>query len=261
MIPLLIYMGIGALGGILAGLLGLGGGLIVVPLLALYFADLGFPPEILMHIAVGSSLAAMVTTTSFATWVHLKHEEVWPIYRLMAGGVIIGSLFGSVVADFVPSVVLSVTFGVFAIFFSLQTFFVKWKPRKTEPRSMITICYSVLIGMITALLGIGAGTVGLPFLTNYQKASMHRAVAVAAALSLTVSIFGALTYLVTGLDEASLPNWTTGYLYWPAVVGISLGSPITAWGCAKIAHKLPVTILRRIFAVVLLVIGIRMLFF
>lgn len=261
LISLLIYMGIGLLGGILAGLLGLGGGLIVVPLLAIYFADLGFSPEILIHIAVGTSLAAMITTTSFSAWVHLKHEDVWTIYRLMAWGVVFGSLFGSLAADFVHSNVLSITFGTFAILFSLQIFFVKWKPRQGAPRTGVTIGCSVLIGMISALLGIGAGTAGLPFLTSYQKTSMHRAVAVAAALSFTVSIVGTATYLIAGLNEPLLPDWATGYLYWPAVLGISLGSPLSAWASAKIAHKLPVITLRRIFAIVLFIIGVRMLFF
>jgi len=262
MISVLIYLGIGALGGTLAGLLGLGGGLIVVPLLAIHFATLGFPPDILMHIAVGSSLAAMITTTSFSTWTHVQHNmDIWPIYKLMAGGVILGSLMGSLVADFVHSVVLSVAFGGFAILFSLQSFFVDWKERRGEPRSGVTSGCSVLIGMVSALLGIGAGTVGLPFLTSYQKVTMHRAVAIAAALSLTVSVFGTFSYLITGLNEAELPDWTTGFLYWPAILGVSLGSPLFAWGSAKVAHKLPVVVLRRIFSAVLMIIGVRMLFF
>jgi len=262
MTALLIYLGIGLLGGILAGLLGLGGGLIVVPLLAIYFAKLGFPSEVLMHVAVGSSLASMITTTSFSTWTHVQHKmDIWPVYKLMAGGVIIGSLLGSLMADMVHSVVLSVAFGGFAIVFSLQSFFVEWKAREGEPYEKVTQGCSVLIGIVSALLGIGAGTVGLPFLTSYQKVTIHRAVAIAAALSLTVSVFGALSYLVTGLNQEGLPDWTTGYLYWPAVLGVSLGSPLTAWGSAKLAHKLPVIVLRRIFSFVLLIIGMRMLFF
>jgi len=262
MISVLIYLAIGALGGILAGLLGLGGGLIVVPLLAIHFATIGLPADILMHIAVGSSLAAMITTTFFSTITHLRHErDIWPVYKLMAGGVIVGAFLGSVVADLVHSVVLSVAFGGFAILFSIQAFFVEWTEREGEPREKVTIGCSVLIGIISALLGIGAGTVGLPFLTSYQKVTMHRAVAIAAALSLTVSIFGTISYLFTGLNETALPVWTTGYIYWPAVLGISLGSPLTAWGSARLAHKLPVKTLRRIFAVVLFVIGVRMLFF
>lgn len=262
MISLIFYIGVGLLGGILSGLLGLGGGLIVVPCLALHFAFIGFRPEILMHLAVGSSLAAMITTTSFSTWSHLRQgAKIWPTFRLMAGGIVMGTLFGAVVADFVHSVVLSVAFGGFAILFSFQSFFVDWLKREGEPKAKVTIGSSFLIGTVSSLLGIGAGSLGLPFLTSYERLTMHRAVAVSAALSLIVSIFGTISYLLTGSFEDNLPPWTTGYLYWPAIVGVSLGSPLTAWGAAILAHRLPVNRLKQIFAVILFIIGVRMLFF
>ncbi|NGX57166.1 MAG: hypothetical protein K940chlam3_00049 [Chlamydiae bacterium] len=263
MVSILIYLGIGALGGILAGLLGLGGGLIVVPCLAFTFAKLGFPSDILMHFAIGSSLAAMITTTFFSTWAHHRMgTEILPIYKLMAGGIIIGSFLGALTADFVHSVILSVAFGGFALIFSFQYFLnIEWQRRSSEPNNRLTMGCSVVIGMISALLGIGAGTVGLPFLTSYEKAPLHQAVGIAAALSFTVSIFGTISYLFTGLNEPVTPPFSTGYIYWPAVLGISLGSPLFAWGSARVAHMLPVLALKRIFAVVLFVIGIRMLFF
>jgi uncharacterized protein len=263
MTTLLVFIGIGALAGVFAGMLGVGGGLVVVPLLASTFYQLGFPTNILIHLAIGSSLASMVVTTFFSTWSHHRNGVVMlPTFKLMAGGVVLGSIIGPIIASFFHSTLLGVAFGVFAILVALQIFFnVEWRAKPGEPDDGVTRRFSLVIGMVSSMLGIGAGSMGVPFLLSYRKMSIHQAVGNTAALSFAIALVGALTYYFTGVQEPDTPAWATGYIYWPAVLGVSLGSPLSAWGSANAAHLLPIGILRRIFAVFLFVVGIRMLFF
>ncbi len=263
MILLLVYLGIGALAGIFAGLLGVGGGLVVVPLLSTTFYYIGFPSGSLMHFAIGSSLASMVTTTFFSTWAHYRNGVVvTSVLKLMAGGIVVGSILGGIVAGFFQSKVLSISVGIFALLISLQIFFnVEWKSRAERPSDQITRAFSLIIGTLSSLLGIGAGSMGVPFLISYRKLSIYQAVGICAALSFIVSLAGTLTYYFTGTYLDGDPEWSSGYIYWPAVLGINLSSPFFSWGAAQMAHLLPIQALKKIFATFLFVVGIRMLIF
>lgn len=263
MISLFVYIGIGALAGVFAGLLGVGGGLVVVPLLSIYFRSIGFSSQIFMHLAIGSSLASMIITTFFSTWAHYRKGAIDIfLLKLMGGGIIVGSVLGAVIAGYMESAYLSYAMGILALVIAVQLFFnIEWKESKREPSNLVTRIGALIIGTIASLLGIGAGAMGIPFLLAYRKVSIYQAIGVAAALSLIVSSVGTLIFYLTGMFETTAAKWATGYIYWPAVLGINIGSPLVSWGCAHFAHLLPVIVLKRIFAAFLFTVGARMLFF
>jgi len=253
---------IGSATGFLAGLLGIGGGLIIVPLLTFYFHYMGFPHETLMHVVIGTSLASMVTTTCFSAKVHTKvHPEVLKFFKKMATFVFVGSVSGALLANVLYSDHLKMAFGIFAIGVALFIFFDPQFKNREHPPHMGTLHFgSFVIGFTSAIFGIGGGSIGLPFLTNYLNMEMHRAVGVAALLSVLVSFVGTIAYITTGSFQTVLPPDTSGYVYWPAVIGMNLTSPFFAYFGARVEERISVNFLKQIFAVILLGMGLKMIF-
>lgn len=258
----ILYLVVGVFCGLLSGLFGVGGGLIVVPSLIALFAWMEFPREILMHLAVGSSLGAMVATTLSSAASHLTHTRALiPLFLKYAGPIAIGALLGALLADHMASKVLEVLFGLF-VWVIAVTYLWQFKSEWPKKRTSYSTNFVTLtgIGTISSMLGIGAGTLGLPFFHRFEKVSMHVAIGACAALSFCVSIFGTLSYLFTGLETPNLPPHTTGYLYWPAILGINLTSPYFAYLGAHLAQRLPALHLKRLFGVLLIFVGAKMIF-
>lgn len=258
-LTLFLYFLTGALAGITGGLMGLGGGIVVVPALVFLFHSQGLMVEHVMHLAVGTSLTTIIFTAISSTWSHHRHGAVmWREVRSLLPGIILGCMLGAIIADYLPGEQLRRAFGVFEIIVALQIAFgLKPRAERTLPGKSGMIGAGTVVGGVSTLLGIGGGTLTVPFLL-WCNTDMRKAVATSAACGLPIALAGATGMLVTGLDTPGLPSGSIGYVYWPAAVLIALASVSFAPAGAWLAHNLRVDILKRIFAVVLLIIGIRM---
>ena len=254
------YLLLGAFAGTIAGLLGVGGGLIIVPVLVFIFTGHQFPVESIVHIAVGTSLASIVMTSLSSTWAHHKHAAVlWSVFWQLTPGIILGAFIGAAIADFMNANSLRTFFGVFELLVAAQMAMnIKPAPHRQRPNWLGTTSAGSGIGAISAIVGIGGGTLTVPFLV-WCNTNMHKAVATSAACGLPIALAGAIAYTLTGLNEVNLPDGSTGYIYWPAFIGIVTTSILFAPLGAKLAHRLPITTLKKIFSGLLFVLGIKML--
>ncbi|MGD8998808.1 MAG: sulfite exporter TauE/SafE family protein [Granulosicoccaceae bacterium] len=254
------YLLLGAFAGVVAGLLGVGGGLIIVPVLVYIFSQQGFAPEVIVHLAVGTSLATIIFTSISSMRAHHQHGAVqWQVFRQLAPGIMLGTFIGAALADFMSSTVLRSFFGVFELVVAAQMAMnAKPGPHRQLPGWTGTSLAGMGIGTISAIVGIGGGTMTVPFLA-WCNVAMQKAVATSAAVGLPIALAGAMGYVFTGWNETGLPDYAFGYVYWPAFAGIVIMSILTAPLGAKLAHKLPAAKLKRIFALLLTVLGVRML--
>ncbi len=257
---LLIYLALGAFAGLAAGLFGIGGGVVIVPVLTMLFDAQGIADHVVVHLAVGTSLGSIVVTSISAMRAHHQRGAVrWPIFRRLVAGVTVGALLGAVVADMLPTSVLRTVFGVFEIVVAIQIGFNFMAAAHRKLPSVPGMTFAgVVIGALSSVVGIGGGTMTVPFLV-WCNVSMRQAVATASACGLPISIAGAFGFVVGGWGVSGLPAWSTSYLYWPALLGIAATSLAFAPLGATWAHVLPVIVLRRIFCAILAVLGTRML--
>jgi len=256
---LLTYLLAGACAGMLAGLLGIGGGLVIVPALLLLFARQGFAADSLMHYAVGSSLAVIIPTSIASLLAHHRRGGVhWPVVRLMVPGILPGALASAWLARQLSSNGLALVFGVFvfavAIKLLLGTKPVAQRPLPGWPGLGVA---GGIIGLVSGLLGIGGGSLTVPYLMWHQLDIRH-AVGTSATLGLPIALAGTLGFIISGLDTPQQPGLNTGFVYWPAVAAIVVASvPMAPLG-VRLAHHLPRVTLQRVFALLLVVISVRM---
>lgn len=252
------YLAIGAATGFFAGLLGIGGGTIIVSSLALMFAAHGFPAAYVMHMAIGTSLAAIMAGAWASFRTHHRHNSVdWPTVRTMIPGLLVGVLAGAAIARFANTAFLKVFFLAFmALIIAQMVLGLRPRATRTLPGPTGLTVVALLIGVSSSLFGGGAAAVGVPFLT-WCNMTTHRAIGTVAALGFPVAIAGAVGYAVAGISVAGLPAWSAGFVYLPAFAGISVASVIVAPFGARLAHRLKGPTLRRIFAVFLIAIGAK----
>lgn len=259
---ILIYIITGAFVGFAAGLLGIGGGLIIVPVLTTVFAIYLGPSEHLVHLAIGTSLATILITSLSSVWAHHSHNAVhWNALKLLTLGVLFGAFVGGWSSQFFSSRSLAIVFGVLEIIIAINMLMaIKPSPHRELPGLPGNTVAGAVIGSIASIIGIGGGTLTTPYLV-WNNISMHQAIATSAAVSLPVALAGTIGFLIGGLGAVDLPEYSSGYVYWPAFFGIIVASVITAPFGAKAAHRLPVTTLKRVFAVFLLILAAKMLIF
>lgn len=257
---LLLYLALGAFAGLMAGLLGVGGGLIIVPVLAGIFQHQQMSAAVIMHLAIGTSLATIVVTSVSSVRAHHQRGAVlWPVVWRLTPGIVIGAWLGAVVADALPSAVLSKIFAVFVLVVAAQMAFgAKPAPHRELPGAPGMLATGGVIGAVSAVVGIGGGSLTVPFLT-WCNTAMRQAVATSAACGLPIALAGTIGFIVTGLNAAELPAWSLGYVYGPALVGVAFASMLSAPLGAKLAHTLPAEVLKKVFAVFLMLIGVKML--
>lgn len=258
----LLYLLAGALAGLLAGLLGIGGGLIVVPALAVLFVWQGIAPELAMHLAVGSSLAVIALTATSSIFAHHRRGAVrWGIFWRLAPGMVAGGFAATLVAHLLPGSALRFAFGCFTLLMAIQIGLGIYPLRPAAvPRAPVLAAGGLLTGLISVLVGVGGGLLTVPFLL-WCGLLTRQAVATSAACTLPVSLAGALGFTMAGSAAAGLPEWSTGYVYWPAVLGVAVLSMLAAPVGAHFAHRLPQRTLRRLFALLLAGVGGGMLLF
>lgn len=257
---LVIYLILGTAAGVLAGLLGIGGGLIIVPVLAFTFQSQGFDRGVIMHVAVATSLASVVFTALSSALAHHRLGAVrWPVVWRLAPGIVVGALVTGWVARFLGSDTLRILFGVFACVAAVN---MAWERGPSAHRDLpgpagVTVA-GAIIGAVSTLVGIGGGTMTVPFLT-WCRVDMRTAIGSSAACGFPIAVAGALALAVSGWGEANLPANSIGYVYWPAALAVALASVLAAPFGARLAHGIPVRMLKRVFAVLLAVIGIRLM--
>jgi uncharacterized membrane protein YfcA len=226
---LALYLTLGAGAGIVAGLFGIGGGLTIVPVLVITFQLQGMSEAVLTHMAVATSLATIVVTSISSIRAHHQRGAVrWELVK--------------------PQLIL----GIFVLLVTLQMLLnIKPSAGSKPPSTPELATAGVGIGWVSAIFGIGGGTLMVPYL-NWRRVVMQQAVATSAACGLPIALMGALTNIWLGWGEDELPEWSLGYVYLPAFIGIVLASYLTAPIGARWAHSLPQAKLKKIFALFLL---------
>lgn len=254
------YLGIGLFAGVLAGLLGVGGGLVIVPALVMLFAAQGFSADIVVHLAVGTSLLTIIATGASSTWAHDGHGAVdWPLFGQLALGLVPGAVAGGLLAAVIPAATLQGVVAVYVLVVAVQVLAgLKPAAHRELPGRLMRAIAGAVIGAVSAVVGIGGGSLTVPWLL-WHNVSMPRAVATSSACGVPLAAAGALAFVVAGWGQPLLPEGASGYVYWPAAAGIVLTSLLTAPLGARLAHTLPIPVLKRLFGVFLLLVAAKML--
>ncbi|MBV7412956.1 Sulfite exporter TauE/SafE [Aeromonas encheleia] len=256
------YLLLGAFAGILAGLFGIGGGLIIVPVLVFTYHAQGVSPDIITHLALGTSLPTMIFTGFSSLRVHKQAGAVdWLIIRRLAVGMLVGAWLGGMTANLLSASTLNVIIGCFAWTMAVQMGLnLRPKAERHLPGPVGTGIAGTVIGWMSALFGIGGGSLTVPYL-SWNSVPMRNAVAASAACSIPIALAGSLSYLYAGWGHAGLPEWSLGFIYLPALLGIILTSTLFARIGARLAHRLPPQRLKQAFAMLMLVIGAKFMLF
>ncbi|NMG02006.1 sulfite exporter TauE/SafE family protein [Azoarcus taiwanensis] len=254
------YLFLGAFVGFFAGLLGVGGGGIMVPVLTTLFVMQGFPMDKVVHLALGTSMAAIVLTSFASLRAHHRHGAVrWDIVRTITPGILVGTFGATFIASRVPSEPLAVFFACFMAYVSVQMLLnVKPKPSRDLPGPVGMTAVGSGIGGVSALVAIGGGSLSVPFMT-WCNVKVHNAIGTSAAIGLPIAIAGTVGYLVNGWSAEGMPDFSFGFVNLPAFVLLSVASVYTAPLGARLAHKLPVTTLKKVFAGLLVALCLKML--
>lgn len=277
---LITFLIIGALAGFAAGLFGVGGGTIIVPLLFIVFTQMGYSPDVIMHLALGTSLATIIVTSISSLMAHNKKGSVmWPVFKNLAPGLAVGCFLGAGIAGLLSGVHLQLIVGVFLLWVAYRMFAKAKKPITASaasadntstdtdsphahialPSKPKQLAAGGVIGIASAIFGIGGGSLTVPYLTRYNVV-MQRAVGTSAACGLPIAIAGALGYMVFGTQaQVDVPN-TIGFVHIYAFLGISVMSFFTAKVGAKVAHILSPSLLKKCFSVLLFVVGFYFLY-
>ncbi|APZ47384.1 anion permease [Polaribacter reichenbachii] len=265
---ILYYLIAGAFAGILAGLFGIGGGMIIVPALIYIFKAQGLPDAVLTHIGIGTSLTTIIVTSISSLRAHNSRGAVnWSLWKRMAPGLIIGSLLGAAVASVIHGNSLQAIIGVGAFLVGIKMLFIKNKALEENDFSKLPsptgqTALGGFIGIVSSIFGIGGGTLTVPLLSSYGL-KIQNAVGTSAACGLPIASAGAIGFLIFGqfLDDSvkeTLPNGVLGFVHTYAFFCVSLASFFTARIGAKLAHKLSAATLKKAFAVLLLIVGVKL---
>ena len=255
-----LYPLAGALAGLLGGLLGVGGGVVVIPIMVFLFTTQGFPHEHIMHTALGTSLATIMLTSLSSLRAHHRCNAVhWGVVRRIIPGILLGALSGSWLAAGLSPTVLRAIFACFLCYVAAQMF-LDSKPKSTRrlPKAAGMFGAGGFIGLVSSLVGIGGGTLSVPFLT-WCNLPVHQAIGTSAAIGFPIAVAGTLGYIATGLSVSGLPAQNFGFINLPALAGIALFSMLTAPTGARLAHRLAIPIIKRVFAVFLVLAAARMI--
>lgn len=257
----LAYIGLGLFTGFFAGMLGIGGGLVMVPALTMMFAaQAGFPPAEVLHLALGTAMATILFTSLSSLRAHHKHGAVlWPVVYQITPGILLGTLLGTMFASSVPVRPLAVFFTAFVCLIALQMV-LNFKPKGSRelPGAGGVFAVGGGIGAVSALVAIGGGSLTVPFLT-WCNVRVQNAIGTSAAVGFPIAVGGSLGYIFNGWGHAELPVGSLGYIYLPALAWLVPSSMLSAPLGARLAHRLPVATLKRVFACVLIALAAKML--
>lgn len=256
---LAVYFVLGLVAGFVAGLLGVGGGLLMVPVLSWAYASQGFSPAFNIHLALGTSLAVIVLTSVSSLRAHHAHGAVdWPTVRRMAPGILAGTLLGSLAAAWLSDAGLKIFFTVF-LFYAATQMLLGFKPKPSRPMPGwpgMSLAGGV-IGLVSSWVGIGGGTLTVPFLI-WCNTGLRRAIGTSSAIGFPIAVAGTTGFVISGQAVDGLPSASLGFVYLPALAAIAAGSWLTAPLGARATHRWPTGVIKKIFAGLLYLLGVRM---
>lgn len=257
----LAYVALGGVVGFFAGLLGVGGGGIMVPMLTTFFLAQGFAHEQVVHLALGTSMATIVLTSVASLRAHHARGAVrWDIVRGLTPGILLGTFGGTFIASRVDTVPLAIFFACFMGYVAFQMLLnVKPKPSRELPGTGGMTATGLGIGGVSALVAIGGGSLSVPFMT-WCNVKVQHAIGTSAAIGLPIAVAGTVGYLINGWGAPGTPPQTLGYIYLPALVLVGVVSIFVAPYGAVLAHRLPVAMLKKVFAGVLVLLSLKMLY-
>ncbi len=243
---------LGSFTGFLAGLLGVGGGMLMVPFITLLLSSKGVPAQYGVKMAIATSLATICFTSIASVRAHHQRGTVlWPVAKLLAPGIVLGSLLGAQIAKALPAQLLAALFALFVSFSAAQILIDrKPKPSHQLPGTSGMLAAGGVIGLLASLLGAGGAFVSVPFMT-WCNIKIHNAVATSAALGFPIALAGTVGYVIAGWSLHGMPYGSIGFIYLPALVTVSIASVVAAPFGARTAHAMEVRKLRRLFACLL----------
>ncbi len=251
---------LGLVVGFFAGLLGIGGGAIMVPALTAYFLWQGVHPDSVIHLALATSMSCIIFTALLSIRSHQKHQAIiWSITQKISPAVLLGSALASLWVIQITSKTIALIFMLLMFMVAIQMF-INFKPtglsgKKIKTSELIPVGF--FIGFVSAIIAIGGGSLTVPYL-NWHQVNIKKAIATAASIGLPIALAGCMVFATQSTNQNLLPKQTIGYIYWPATLCITLGSIITTSIGANLTHRLPTQILKKIFAVLIMVLAIRM---
>jgi uncharacterized protein len=254
------YLLVGAFVGFLAGLLGIGGGMTLVPVLAALFAAQQLAPEHTVHLALGTGMASVMFTSSASVREHHRHGAVdWKIVTRMVPGTLAGTLLSTLASGWISQRALALAFAAI-VFAGATQILLGRKPAaaRTLPGTLPMLAIGAAIGIISGLVSAGGSFLTVPFML-FCGVVMHTAIGTGAAIGIPIAVVGTVGYVASGLSTGGLPPYSLGFVYLPALAALVAGSMVTAPFGARAAHRLPVPTLRRVFAALLYVLATKML--
>jgi uncharacterized membrane protein YfcA len=256
-----VLLCIGAFAGVLAGLLGVGGGIVLVPAFFYVFSASGYGSDQLMQICLATSLATIIVTSARSVMAHHRKDAVdWDVLKNWAPGIAVGAVIGVLVASGLRSGVLQMIFGVLGLFIGLYMLLGKasWRLSNTMPTGIRLVIITPIVGFLSVLMGIGGGSFGVPLMTLHGRA-IHRAVATAAGFGALIAIPSVVGFLFVPIAADVRPPFTIGAVNLPAFVLVVAMTMLTAPLGAKLAHSMDPKPLKRVFAVFLILVALNML--
>lgn len=252
---------LGVLSGILAGMLGIGGGMILVPILAFILLKQGVPADHVVHAALATSLAVILFTSLSSMRAHHKAKAIrWDIVKRITPGILLGSLLGTKLVSYLPTRELALVFGCFVLFSAYQMYADKKpKPSRALPSTSGLIAIGLPIGSLSSIVGAGGGFISVPFMV-WCNVPIRTAVATSAALGFPIAVFSSIGYVLNGQHLQGMPTGSWGFVFWPAVLCVAATSVLSAPIGAQLAHSLPVQHIKRAFAVLLCAVALSMIY-
>jgi uncharacterized membrane protein YfcA len=250
----------GIISGVISGLIGVGGGIVIVPFIAWLLDHYGMPAETIMQTAIATSLATIILTSISAVLAqNRKGAVLWPVVKALTPGIAIGAWFGADLAHFLSSNLLSMIFGTFLLINGVRMALnPKTKPHRKLPGKLPLGVTGGVLGAASTLMGIGGGTLTVPYMI-WHNVPIKNAIALGSACGLPIAIFGALGFVIIGIQADNLPAYNVGYINIPAFLGISCTSLFSAtWG-VHLSHRIHTDILKKVFSVILIGVGLKML--
>ncbi len=251
---------LGMITGLFAGLFGIGGGAILVPALAAFFLCQQFEPQILVHMALATSMSCIVFNALFSIYAHQKHQAIiWPITFRISPAVLVGSALATYFVLQISGELIAIIFFVLMFIIALHML-VGFGPSNKSScsiKSQELIIVGFLIGAISSMIAIGGGSLTVPYLTWHQI-NIRNAIATAASIGLPIALASCFIFILQNNTQSKLPDHTLGFIYWPATLAITLGSVLTTKIGANLTHKLPIPIMKKLFAVLIILLALKM---
>lgn len=259
-IHVLIYLALGAITGILSGMLGIGGGVILTPALVMVFSALGFPSSVIVHLAAGTTLATIVPTMAASAWsFHRRGAVEWTLVKNIVPFMVVGAVLGAVLAFWIPTNALKAILAIILIFSAFRFIFpVQAQNYRDLPSEKIIAVFGLLAGLLAGLIGLGGSIIIIPFL-SYFSVPMLIASGVAASCALPAGIAGVITVMITGYWTHHGISGSTGFIYWPAVILLIATSIGFVSVGARLAGYLPVNVLKRFFGLLLILTACKLI--